>query len=317
MFCEGGIGTEEDMRNAKAAGARVLCRYNFPYAGTGINGPGTHAELPYTHLVEQSDALAKSWHELTEGDFWPTVMPGWDRRPWTKYEDVIYAGGTPELFRRTLESARSYVNKDRVVLIEAWNEWGEGSVLEPSVEHGFAYLDQVRGVFCPNAGPHKDAGPRSLGLRQPVFDVKLPSENTWRFDYDLNGWSGTGFADLRAHWGALHATSTSRDPQLTSSITYLDCAKYSRAWVRMRAEPGDEGPASATGQLFWSTIERELNEDASVKFEVLLDGKWHDYELDLAANSNWKGRTDRLRLDPVDVAGVDLRIDEIGLEEKP
>ena len=31
-------------------------------------------------------------------DSWPTVMPGWDRRPWTKYDDLISTGSTPELF---------------------------------------------------------------------------------------------------------------------------------------------------------------------------------------------------------------------------
>ena len=35
-----------------------------------------------------------------------------------------------------------------MVIIEAWNEWGEGGYLEASRERGFAFLDVVREVFA-------------------------------------------------------------------------------------------------------------------------------------------------------------------------
>ncbi len=185
-------------------------------------------------------------------------------------------------------------------------------MLEPSVEHGFAYLEQVRDIFCPGAGKHEDVTPKMLGLREPVFDVKLPSSDTWRFDYDADGWVAVGLKEVRSIWGALNATSTTDDPQLSSPITYLDCADYPRLYLRMRAS--FEGDAkTSTGQLFWSTIEYEMGAERSISFEVPLDGKWHDYELDLASNPNWKGRLDRIRLDPVTMAGVKIEVDEVRL----
>ena len=115
--------------------------------------------MSYEHLIEQGEALWKHWRGITDGRFWPTVMLGWDRRPWTKDEDLIRTGSTPELFEKSLGKSRDYLNPERIVMIEAWNEWGEGSVLEPSVEQHFKYLEKVREVFCPKAGAHRDVSP--------------------------------------------------------------------------------------------------------------------------------------------------------------
>lgn len=310
VFCHDALGPNE-IDGCKSVGVSAFARYNYPYQGTGLTGPGKHAEFTYQFLTEQGTAMWKQWQGLTGGSYWPTVMAGWDRRPWTKDEDAIITGMTPELFRESLAKARGYASKDRVVMIEAWNEWGEGSILEPSVEHGFAYLDAVRQVFCPSAVAHKDVDPKSLGLPQPVFDVKLPSVDTWRFDSDTDGWTAGGISDLHNEWGAIVGTSNCADPSLTGPITYLECKRYTKAKIRMLASPPAGGRNQATGQFFWSTTEHITSEALGMTFPVQLDGKWHEYELDLKSNPNWKGLTDRLRFDPVDVAGVRFAIDEI------
>jgi len=246
--------------------------------------------------------------------FWPTAMPGWDRRPWTKDQDLVRTNSTPELFGKSLRDLRQHANKDRVLMIEAWNEWGEGSVLEPSIEHGFAYLEEVRKTFCLDAGPHVDTDPKSLGLRQPIFDLKLPSMSRWTFDFDAQGWTGSGVKDLQTVWGALVMTSENADPKITSPITYLDCAKHPKARIRMRAMPPESGEKTAVGQLFWSTVEFAISANTCLSFAVRLDGTWHEHVIDLSANPKWAGRTDRLRLDPVDKAGIRIEIDEITIE---
>jgi hypothetical protein len=35
----------------------------------------------------------------------------------------------------------------RVVTLNSWNEWTEGSYLEPDTVHGLAYLEAIRDVF--------------------------------------------------------------------------------------------------------------------------------------------------------------------------
>ncbi|MHB0998975.1 MAG: glycoside hydrolase family 99-like domain-containing protein [Armatimonadota bacterium] len=309
IFCEGETNGIETLKQSKIAGADAFCLYNYPYAGSDMTGPGKYAEYTYKHLIEQGENIWKSWSVMNENDFWPTVMPGWDRRPWLKDTDLIRTGSTPELFAESLKRARNYVNKDKVVMIEAWNEWGEGSILEPSVEKGFAYLDKVREVFAPNAPKHTDTDPKSLGMRQPVFDLKLPSADTWKFNFGIEEWTTYGTTGLTANWGALVTKSTSTDPQLNSPKTYLRCKDYPKLHIRMRLSKNDKG--SETGQIFWSTVDSGLSEKTSMNFQTILDGEWHDYEINLAANPNWKGRTDQFRLDPAGIEGIEINIDEI------
>lgn len=311
VFCEGQITSTRDVEDSLAAGARAFCLYNYPYAGTAFTGPGRGGTATYAHLIQQGEGLWRHWRGLTAGRFWPTVMPGWDRRPWTRDHDLVRTGSTPALFERSLRTARDYANRDRVVMIEAWNEWGEGSVLEPSTEWRFGYLDRVRKVFCAHTGGHVDMDPASRNLPRPVFAGGLPRIDTWRFDYDAQGWTRSGATELTPAWGLIRTTTTTGDPQLTSPATYLLCAAYDRVRLRMRVEGPTGGPATATGQIFWSTVERDMSERSSVTFPVAMDGAWHVIDVPLRGVAGWTGMMDRCRVDPVDVAGATIDVDEV------
>ena len=104
----------------------------------------------------------------------PVTEPGWDARPWYGDKALVRTGRTPEKFQDMLTRARTFVDRHpiaggtKMVLIEAWNEYGEGEAIEPHREWGFAYLDAVRAVFAaPPRRPHRDVGPEDLGLSVP------------------------------------------------------------------------------------------------------------------------------------------------------
>jgi len=74
--------------------------------------------------------------------YWPTTFSGWDDRPRAGLEKAyVNTGNTPDAFGRMFRGALKHVNPSSpVVMVEAWNEWGEGACIEPSKEHGFGFL---------------------------------------------------------------------------------------------------------------------------------------------------------------------------------
>jgi lipopolysaccharide biosynthesis protein len=73
------------------------------------------------------------------------VMPGWDNSPRRAREAAIFTGSTPEAYgawlAATLAQAAARPPAERVVFVNAWNEWAEGCHLEPCRRWGRAYLD--------------------------------------------------------------------------------------------------------------------------------------------------------------------------------
>ena len=58
---------------------------------------------------------------------------------------------TPENFKKALELTKERILADpncpRIMNINSWNEWTEGSYLEPDTRNGFGYLDAIKEVF--------------------------------------------------------------------------------------------------------------------------------------------------------------------------
>ncbi len=93
--------------------------------------------------------------------FLPNVTMGWDPSPRTVQTEVydnigypytpILVDNTPEEFRLALQETKrlmdTNLNLKKIVTINAWNEWTEGSYLEPDTVYEFGYLDAIRQVF--------------------------------------------------------------------------------------------------------------------------------------------------------------------------
>ena len=77
------------------------------------------------------------------------VMPGWDNTARRQNNSFCFEGGSPGVFQAWLEFAiektRQQMHGDeRLVFINAWNEWAEGAYLEPDKDYGTQYLEAVR-----------------------------------------------------------------------------------------------------------------------------------------------------------------------------
>lgn len=111
--------------------------------------------MPYDHLVRISVR-----QRSTQFERWPCVVPSWDNTPRRGGEGIVFHSSTPKEFASWLADAASRGRRDATesptVMINAWNEWGEGAYLEPDERWGDAYLDAVRRVVRGGAnGPFR------------------------------------------------------------------------------------------------------------------------------------------------------------------
>lgn len=114
------------------------------------------ADRDYADVAEDS---FRTWERhATENPvpYFPQVSVGWDNNlRFKELKRPIITGGTPEKFRRALQKARDFVDarpeQPALITINSWNEWTEGSYLEPDNIFGYGYLEAVRDVFgeCP------------------------------------------------------------------------------------------------------------------------------------------------------------------------
>ena len=84
---------------------------------------------------------------------YPGIITEWDNTPRRKHKGLIYTGTSPDKFRETLEKLEEKLpDKDGFVFLNAWNEWGEGAMIEPTAEKGDGYLRALREVVlkCQN-----------------------------------------------------------------------------------------------------------------------------------------------------------------------
>jgi lipopolysaccharide biosynthesis protein len=103
--------------------------------------------LSYRAMV--NDAVRKLQTGLPE-HYFPGVMVNFDNTARRQTNPDIWFGSNPYTFRRWLAAAATAVAHRepgrRIVFVNAWNEWAEGAVLEPSARFGSSYLLAVRDV---------------------------------------------------------------------------------------------------------------------------------------------------------------------------
>ena len=100
--------------------------------------------------------------------YFPNAMVNWDNSPraatnadWSHpgahVVNPVVTGNTPAAFKQSLEIIKQRLlaapTQPKIVTINAWNEWPEGSCLEPAERYGYGYLEAIQAVF--GTGPSK------------------------------------------------------------------------------------------------------------------------------------------------------------------
>ena len=107
-------------------------------------------------------------HDQPGFPIYPSIFVGWDNTPRRGAQGIIVVNNTPELFGagllRLADSVRRSALDEKLIFVNAWNEWAEGNHLEPDRRHG-------DGLSSP--------GPSSQGLN-PAIGIGLQRQVTIR-----------------------------------------------------------------------------------------------------------------------------------------
>jgi glycosyltransferase involved in cell wall biosynthesis/GT2 family glycosyltransferase len=128
------------------SGVPLVTRYHRPHAD--FQG----RIYDWTALVERSYLYPSKPYTLFRG-----ICPSWDNTARRGNNATILAGSNPPQFTRWANNAirdtrARFVNPDeRLVFVNAWNEWAEGAHLEPDLRYGYAWLESVRVALASNA----------------------------------------------------------------------------------------------------------------------------------------------------------------------
>ena len=102
------------------------------------------------HVVDY-DLVVEKFLKRTAPDWvrFHGVSPSWDNSPRRNSNALILKGATPDKYEAWLKevvnrTASSHDHDERLVFINAWNEWAEGNHLEPDQKFGRAYLEATQ-----------------------------------------------------------------------------------------------------------------------------------------------------------------------------
>jgi hypothetical protein len=147
-----------DIGEALGDGYDAVTMYNYPFAPTEVNGV-----LPFSSL---SDAGKWTWSQgavKSPVSFIPVSMTGWDPRPWDERESgtnvLMWFSRSPQEVTTFVDDAITWAESNPqvraepspippIVLMEAWNELGEGSYVIPTVGDGTSYGDSLAAMLA-------------------------------------------------------------------------------------------------------------------------------------------------------------------------
>jgi len=121
------------------------------------------SKSPYTLFGDAMKEYFMHWDKMCrEYDipYFPNVTMGWDSSPRTIQSEIwepvgypysnMISDNTSENFRLALEKTSQRLaglDIPQILNINCWNEWTEGSYLEPDSVNGMSYLEAVKSVF--------------------------------------------------------------------------------------------------------------------------------------------------------------------------
>jgi len=128
---------------------RVLHRIHYGLLKKLLTKTGLFSDVYSKHQFADYNDLVRDMlrKDLPDFRFYRCVTPGWDNSARRKTGATIFLNSTPAAYgkwlKKTLlmEKQSQKPSDEKIVFVNAWNEWAEGNHLEPDQRWGNAYLD--------------------------------------------------------------------------------------------------------------------------------------------------------------------------------
>lgn len=277
---------------------------------------GGHPEFQKLKMTQEKDAGAI--------DIIPGLSMGRDDTAWglnfgyyaTPSEFESLAQWTKDSFMPSLPAGS--LGK-KLVMLDNWNEFGEGHFIMPAGLADFGYVDGIRNVFGSSA-PHTDSVPTQTqkdrintlypagrvvpNLNQPQPVVTNVYGNMWEFNTpgDAEGWTvEKQIVGVTVQDGSFSGVTNNTDPGIRSADHLgIKAEDIPYIVIRMKNSAND-----IDGRFFFTTeADGTWNETKAVGFYVNpLDSNYTEYIIEAWRNKNWTGTIRQMRIDPISAVG--------------
>ncbi|WP_281310500.1 glycoside hydrolase family 99-like domain-containing protein [Flavobacterium flavigenum] len=143
-------GSPDNIALAELCGFDIITGYNYH----NIALPNTKIQVPISKLqtaeIELWENIRRTSKKLP---YIPVCTLNWDPRPWANtsnnYENAsYYVGFSPNSVKKSISNCVQWLSKnpigtEKIGLIYAWNEYGEGAFLTPT-KKGVNYLKDIK-----------------------------------------------------------------------------------------------------------------------------------------------------------------------------
>jgi hypothetical protein len=323
----------ESLESMKDEGYDAVTAYNWSAPVNTTPAERAARRSPFAACV---DGYRKAWNDVADYGLLkliPPVSGGWDSRPWSGDTAMARTDRTPQEFKRHLLDCKAFLDtreqapKLKMAIIGAWNEWTEGSYIEPDRTNRFGHLEAIRQVFAPQSPKPAETVPADVGLG-PYDLPKYPAATAWDFTHarDTLGW-GSYFGRFRVADGALRFTTRTYGPIPTSTAVSVATAKYPFFVIRVTAS------RDVPAWLAWGTPSyglptyrmsakrpRDGNTAPFVEFPIKASRETQEIKVRLADHPLWRDTITVLQLvvgpDPGKYEGIDIAVESMRLAEQ-
>lgn len=144
----------------------------------------------YLNILDYSNTIINMINKEIDYKCFRTVFASWDNTPRRKINSIAFNNIHPLAFeyflKRTIEyTIKNLDSQERLLFINAWNEWGEGCHIEPDKLNGFKHLESCRKLLKSNTANLSDPERYTQFLEQTISSLTQKYNHNKLIDYKV------------------------------------------------------------------------------------------------------------------------------------